>query len=54
MVYQSRPDRDNDPDSSGLLFNALRKRLGFATDRVLADWLQVAPGTVSKIRHGTR
>lgn len=54
MVYRSRPDRDNDPDCSGLLFNVLRKRLGFANDRILADWLEISPATMSKIRHGAR
>jgi plasmid maintenance system antidote protein VapI len=52
MVFCHRPDRDNDPDNSGLLFNVVLKRMGFSSDRMLADWFEIHGSTLSKIRHG--
>lgn len=52
MAFRERPDRDNDPDNSGLLFNTLRSRLNLRSERSLARWLDIASSHLSKIRHG--
>lgn len=52
MAYRHRPERDNDHDNSGILFNVVRKRLGLETDRALAFRIGATESTISKIRHG--
>lgn len=52
MAYRQRPEKWNDMDNSGLLFNTLRKDFKLKNETLLASWLQMTSSTLSCIRHG--